>query len=453
MKALILFYFLLVLSSLQAAVTVVCRDSHPNVNDARAVRFAITNATASKIYYCHSVSGAPALTTSPTGQPDYTLTGFPSKYTATQIAGSSYNQASPTYSIGLDPGATGFISIGVDANYVGPSPYAAQSAIMNVTVPFFVSRDDKATWEPVTHYWSDTVNWSASFSGTGFPSGSTIVFGTYTWTGASPDIGSVEVKPKTAGWVKVTLGATVLFEQEVKAGQSLYWETNSPYPYFGQRLKVVQDGVTYYDIEVTNMREGAVSPETGLPLEGYEFTYVLEFEAQGQPVDEESGVHHAADPPEISRINPPPDAPANTVQGQYSGRSPGSPGVDAKTNTTAPDTTKEMYEAVRQGAEDALNGNAGIDGNVAKAEVGNAKGTALGNAFVGGFGALQGAASVALPSVGYATVSSMEVPFIFGQTLVLGVPAWAYLIKWFCSAITVIFGLVTFVKIIRSIFV
>jgi len=408
-------------------------------------RLKITNSSAHYISCAHWSSGS-ATASLTSGAGDWTLTGVPAGFTLNRGTGYS----TPAISTGIAPGASGYVYF-QNIFWAASSGTANAAATMTLTLPYAIKKTSESLWSAKTFTVNRPVTWKYHASNVGIPTGD-VIWGEYVYTGTLPDAGTVRVTPKNAGWVTVYAGATKVLDLEMKAGQTSEWSTSIPSAFDGQHLTVTQDGVKYYDVVIYNMREGQVSPETGLPLEGYEFTFEFTWDASGQP-DDDDGDSVADDPPEVSRINPPPDAPANTVPGQYSGRSPGSPGVDAKTNTTAPDTTKEMYEAVRQGTEDAMNGNAGIDGNVAKADVGNGKGTSLGNAFGGGFAALEGVASVSLPSVGYATVSSMEVPFIFGHTLVLGVPSWAYLIKWFCSAITIIFGLVTFVKIVRSIFV
>jgi len=331
--------------------------------------------------------------------------------------------------------------------------------VTTFTVPVYIKKASETLWPstPIDITFTKTIGWEWVSSGYG-ASPNPYTWGTYNFTGTEPDAGHIQVTCATAGHVRLFVGTELKFDGLVTAGQVVTWDTAVPAPFIGQEIVIEQDGVLYVqNVIIENMRALETDPETGLPASGIEFNYSFAFKADGQP-----------DPKEAPKPNGPPDksnAPANTTPGQYSGRDPGSAGTEAKTNLSAPDTVKENYESTRQAVEDALNGNAGENGEIVSADVsekgsggggtGPGTGAQIGAGVGQGLGALGGIGGLSVPGgsgLGASTIPGFNLPFIFGHSVFVPVPSWAGVVWWLVLILTTFQTLIFMVRAARSAF-
>lgn len=259
--------------------------------------------------------------------------------------------------------------------------------------------------------------------------------------GAAPVHGSVEVAyPEGPGRVIVTIDGETFLDE---ANENIlptppatvfvpHWSTSDPGSYVGKEVKAWLNG-KFLGVHVI-----------ALDADG---SFDISYLADTGSYPEAGTLPDPPTPPKKS------DAPANTVEGQYSGRNPGAPGVDAKTNTSAPDTTKEMYEAVRQGTEDALNGNAGLSGDLDKPATDSAAGSGIGAVGAGALDAVKSAADMGVPGAalgGTSMVSSVTFPFIYGHSITWNAPDWAFVVRWFIQIFVTLWMAGSVMKLIRQ---
>ncbi len=385
----------------------------------------------------------------------HSFTGAPSGYTLTS-PNSSVWHGQPG-STAITPGNSGWVYIEIQPTCT--SGAATADGTLTLTLPCYIKRASQSTYDRFNLSYSKLVHMVNAYSNTSAPPSSFVApndgiymdYGIFPYNGVGPSSGDITATPSNDGHVVVKVGGVTKYDGIALHGQNIAWHTDDPASFLGQHLQIYQDGVLYYDKVLVNEWTGT-NPETGLPDGRVVFNDSVNWTADGQK-DRTDG---NSDAPQPGAGNGKSNAPDNTAPGQYSGRSPGSQGADAKSDNTANTTVAQEYRAIRQGVEDALNGNGDIgETQIPGADVSNAAGTSIGTTMAAGVNSLSTVATLTgMPGSGSLTGSTagLILPFVGGTTVTVAVPDWAPLCYWLASALITWDMLLLSVKLVRRAF-